>query len=112
MITYNNLNALYYMLSIHTLQVEIFPTPVRAAVSGGAYSISRLMSGLMPFILLPVLQDSGASMMFTVIAAAILVVILDVALIAPSTTGKPLNILGNSDQVTMPRERSRKIIWN
>jgi len=89
----------------HTLQVEIFPTPVRAAASGGAYSISRLMSGLMPFILLPVLQHSGASMMFTVVAAAMLIVILDVALLAPSTTGKSLDMLGNSEQVSMPRGR-------
>jgi putative MFS transporter len=89
----------------HTLQVEIFPTPVRAAASGGAYSLSRLMSGLMPFILLPVLQHSGASMMFTVVAAAMLIVILDVALLSPSTTGKSLDMLGDPDQVTMPRGR-------
>jgi MFS transporter, putative metabolite:H+ symporter len=84
--------------SYHTLQVEIFPTAVRAAASGGAYSISRLMSGLMPFLLLPVLKQSGASVMFTVVAAAMLIVILDVALLAPSTRGKSLVLLDNSSK--------------
>jgi putative MFS transporter len=87
----------------HTLQVEIFPTAVRAAASGIAYSISRIMSGLMPFILLPVLQQSGATMMFTVVAAAMLIVILDVALLAPRTTGMPLDMLENSGQITSSR---------
>jgi MFS transporter, putative metabolite:H+ symporter len=84
----------------HTLQVEIFPTAVRAAASGGAYSISRLMSGIMPFILLPVLQHSGASMMFTVVAAAMFIVILDVALLAPRTTGRSLEYLDETSQLS------------
>jgi MFS transporter, putative metabolite:H+ symporter len=82
----------------HALQVEIFPTAVRASASGSAYSISRLMSGLMPFILLPVLQKSGAPMMFSIVAAAMLIIILDVAILAPRTTGKSLVSLDQSNE--------------
>jgi putative MFS transporter len=57
----------------------------------------------MPFILLPVLHHSGATMMFTVVAAAMLIVILDVALLAPRTTGMPLDMLENSGQITNSR---------
>lgn len=85
----------------HILQVEIFPTAIRATASGGAYSISRLMSGLMPFILLPVLQHSGAGVLFSIVAAAMFIVILDVALLAPKTTGKSLGTWNNSNQFTM-----------
>lgn len=88
----------------HILQVEIFPTAIRATAAGGAYSISRLMSGLMPFILLPVLQHNGASVMFSVVAAAMLIVILDVSLLAPSTTGKSLDLMNNSNEITIPKE--------
>lgn len=87
--------------AFHTLQVEIFPTAVRATASGGAYSISRLMSGVMPFILLPVLQHSGASMMFAVVAAAMLLLMLDVAILAPRTTGRSLEMLDQSEQLNM-----------
>ena len=75
---------------LHIFQVEIFPTFVRATASGAAYGLSRLSSGLMPFVLLPVLQRWGAGAMFAVIAAALWIVILDVALFAPSTTGLAL----------------------
>ncbi|PET76363.1 hypothetical protein COJ46_01500 [Bacillus sp. AFS077874] len=58
--------------------ITFFPMSLRAA-AGRAYSINRLMSGLMLIILLPVLQ--------TVVATVMLIVILDVALLAPSTMG-------------------------
>ncbi|MGC4377607.1 MFS transporter [Fictibacillus sp. Mic-4] len=87
----------------HTLQAEIFPTAVRATASGGAYSISRLMSGLMPFVLLPVLERSGATVMFTIVAAAMIIVILDVAILAPRTTGQSLDRLDRPDQLPIPK---------
>jgi len=87
--------------AFHTLMVEIFPTAVRATAAGGAYSISRIMSGLMPFVLLPVLHSSGASMMFTIVAGAMLILILDVGLLAPSTTGKSLELVDHSGQIAV-----------
>jgi putative MFS transporter len=76
--------------ALHIFQAEIFPTPVRATAAGTGYSVSRLSSAAMPFILLPVLQRWGATVMFGVVAIAMGVVIIDVALFAPSTTGRPL----------------------
>jgi putative MFS transporter len=75
---------------LHIFQVEIFPTFARATASGTAYGLSRLSSGAMPFVLLPVLERWGAGAMFGVIALALWIVMLDIALFAPSTTGLSL----------------------
>jgi putative MFS transporter len=75
---------------LHIFQVEIFPTTVRASAAGACYGLSRLSSAAMPFVLLPVLNRWGAGAMFVVVAAALWIVILDVALFAPRTTGRSL----------------------
>jgi putative MFS transporter len=74
----------------HILQVEIFPTSVRTTAAGACYGLSRLSSAAMPFVLLPVLQNWGAGPMFVVVAAALWIVMIDVAFFAPSTTGRSL----------------------
>ena len=76
--------------SLHIFQVEIFPTFVRATAAGTAYGLSRLSTAAMPFLLLPVLARWGAGPMFAVVAGALWIVILDIALFAPSTTGRSL----------------------
>jgi putative MFS transporter len=76
--------------ALHIFQGEIFPTATRARAAGFAYSLSRASSAAAPFVLLPVLQDFGAVAMFATIAGAMLVVIIDIALFAPSTTGRRL----------------------
>jgi putative MFS transporter len=75
---------------LHIFQVEIFPTSIRATAAGACYGLSRLSSAAMPFVLLPVLERWGAGPMFVVVAAALWIVIADVAFFAPSTTGKSL----------------------
>ncbi|HEX3742805.1 MAG TPA: MFS transporter [Bryobacteraceae bacterium] len=77
--------------AFHIFQGEIFPTGVRATAAGSAYGLSRLSSAAMPFVLLPVLRSQGAGPMFILISAAMAIVILDIALLAPSTTGKHLD---------------------
>jgi putative MFS transporter len=79
---------------LHIFQVEIFPTFIRATASGLCYGLSRLSSAAMPFVLLPVLEDWGAGPMFTVVAGALWIVILDIALFAPRTTGRSLEKVG------------------
>jgi MFS transporter, putative metabolite:H+ symporter len=82
---------------LHVFQVEIFPTSVRATAAGMTYGLSRISSGAMPFVLLPVLEKWGAGPMFAVVAGALWIVIADVAFFAPSTTGRSLeevNALG------------------
>lgn len=74
----------------HIFQGEIFPTSIRATATGSAYGLSRLSSALMPFVLLPVLQHFGAGIMFATIAGAMVIVIADIALFAPRTTGRTL----------------------
>ncbi len=74
----------------HIFQAELFPTFVRATASGSAYGLSRLSSGLMPFVLVPIMNDFGPVWMFAVISAAMLVVMIDIGVFAPSTTGRAL----------------------
>jgi putative MFS transporter len=76
--------------AFHIFQAEIFPTYVRATAAGTAYGLSRLSSATMPFVLLPVLERDGAGAMFAVVALAMLVVIVDIGLFAPRTTGRAL----------------------
>ena len=76
--------------AFHVLQGEIFPTPIRGRAAGSAYGLSRLSSAAMPFIMVPVLARSGPGAMFAIIAAAMLIVVVDIVLFAPRTTGRTL----------------------
>jgi MFS transporter, putative metabolite:H+ symporter len=76
--------------AFHIFQAEIFPTSVRATATSTAYGLSRLSSAAMPFVLLPVLERWGAPAMFAVVATAMLIVVVDIGVFAPSTTGRPL----------------------
>jgi MFS transporter, putative metabolite:H+ symporter len=76
--------------AFHIYQAEVFPTRLRATATSSTYSLSRLSSGLMPFILLPLLHISGAAALFTVVAAALALVALDIALFGPRTNGRAL----------------------
>jgi putative MFS transporter len=74
----------------HIYQAEVFPTRLRATATSSTYSLSRLSSGLMPFILLPLLHSDGAGALFMVVALALVIVALDIALLGPRTTGRAL----------------------
>lgn len=78
-----------YMLSnaFHIYQAEIFPTHLRATASSWVYSLSRLSSGAMPFILVPILDGQGANTLFVVIAACIVVAVLTVGVFGPRSNG-------------------------
>jgi putative MFS transporter len=82
--------ANFFSNALHIFQVEIFPTFARASAGGLTYGVSRLSSGAMPFILIPILEQWGAGAMFGAIAGALWVVIADIALFAPRTTGLSL----------------------
>jgi len=75
---------------LHIFQVEIFPTTIRATAAGACYGLSRLSSAAMPFVLLPVFRQWGAGAMFAVIGVAMWIVVVDVALFGPRTTGLSL----------------------
>ena len=77
----------------HVYQAEIFPSDVRATAVGWTYSLSRLSSGALPFILIPVLDSYGATAMFTVVVAALAAAMTVVALMGPRTTGRNLEAI-------------------
>lgn len=78
----------------HVYQGELFPTRLRATGAGSAYSLSRLASAAMPYVLLPLLIHRGADALFLFIACVMLAVIVDIGLFGPRTTGRALDDLG------------------
>jgi len=75
----------------HVYQAEVFPTRVRGTAASWAYSLSRLSSALMPFILLPILEHRGQTALFAVVAAAMTGVAIAVGGFGPRTTGLALD---------------------
>lgn len=71
----------------HVYQGELYPTAIRGSGAGIAYSLGRVANAAMPFILVPVLHSAGANAMFGVVAAAMVVLCLNVGLFGPRTTG-------------------------
>jgi MFS transporter, putative metabolite:H+ symporter len=76
--------------SYHIYQAEIFPTRMRGTAVGVAYSLSRLSSGILPFVAIPLLQASGPIAVFIASAVILGIVSLDVGLLGPRTTGQTL----------------------
>jgi MFS family permease len=72
----------------HVYQAEIFPSDVRATAVGWTYSVSRLSSAALPFILIPVLNHYGAPAMFAVVLVALAMTVIVLAPIGPRTTGR------------------------
>jgi len=87
----------FFSNAFHVLQGEIFPTSIRAGAGGSAYGLSRLSSAAMPFVLLPVLNTYGSGVMFTIVAGAMVIVIADIGLFAPRTTGRKLEQIESAD---------------
>jgi putative MFS transporter len=80
----------------HVYQGELFPTRLRATGAGTAYSLSRLASAAMPYLLLPLLVHHGANAVFAFIACAMAGVILDIGLLGPRTNGRSLDELSET----------------
>ena len=72
----------------HVYLSESYPTPIRATAAGAAYSLSKIVTGAMPFVLLPVLTDRGAGTVFGVVASAMALLALDVAILGGRSTGR------------------------
>lgn len=75
----------------HVYQAEIFPNDVRATAVGWTYSLSRLSSAALPFILIPVLNHYGAEAMFTVVLVALAAAVAVLIPFGPRTTGRSLD---------------------
>ncbi|HEX3791638.1 MAG TPA: MFS transporter [Pseudonocardiaceae bacterium] len=75
----------------HIYQAEIFPTALRSTAASGTYSLSRLATAAMPFVLVPLLNHAGPTTLFVVVAAALVVVAADIGILGPRTTGVALD---------------------
>jgi putative MFS transporter len=74
----------------HIYQAEIFPTSMRSTGASGTYALSRLVTAVKPFVLVPVLNDGGVGALFAIVSAAMIVVVIDVSVLGPRTTGRRL----------------------
>jgi len=74
----------------HVYQAEIFPSDVRATAVGWTYSLSRLSSAALPFILIPILDAYGATAMFAVVVVALMAAVCVLVPLGPRTTGRSL----------------------
>lgn len=87
----------------HAYQAEIFPTSLRASAAGSAYSLSRLATAAMPYLLLPLLEAKGATAVFVVVALAMVLLILITAVFGPRTTGRSVDeIAGEAVTASRP----------
>jgi putative MFS transporter len=93
LITFGVLLALSNVLlsySYHAYQTELYPTRVRARAVGFVYSFSRLSTILSSFMIAFFLHKFGTIGVFSLIASAMLVVVLSVGLMGPRTGGRAL----------------------
>jgi putative MFS transporter len=87
----------------HVYQSELYPTNLRATGAGSGYSLSRLATAVMPFVLLPLLDNHGAGPVFIVIGIAMALLIVDILALGPNTTGRALEqVTGDGDAASMP----------
>lgn len=80
----------FFSNSFHIYQAEIFPTRMRGTAVGTAYSLSRLTSGALPFLAVPLLKASGPVAVFTAAAIILAILCLDVGILGPKSTGRAL----------------------
>ncbi len=76
--------------ALHTYLPESFPTSVRGTASGTTYSLSKLSTAIQPFLLLPLLERHGPGAVFTVITAALVIMMGLIAVWGPLTGRNPL----------------------
>ncbi|WP_433469456.1 MFS transporter [Spirillospora sp. CA-128828] len=71
---------------------ELYPTPIRASGFGWASSVSRAVTGFVPYIFGSLLRPAfGLTLTFTLLAAVTLAAVLWMAVGAPETKGRELD---------------------
>jgi putative MFS transporter len=85
----------------HVYLGELYPTALRATGAGAAYSVSRIVTAALPYILIPALDDVGSGLVFGIVAAALALLIADVITLGPRTTGRTLEALAPADAATV-----------
>ncbi|MGW6914484.1 MFS transporter [Kitasatospora sp. NPDC054939] len=77
----------------HVYQVEIFPTTHRVAAVSWTYSLSRIATAAMPFLLVPLLSRYGPNALFAVVAATLVAIAVDIGVLGPRSNGSTLEDL-------------------
>ena len=72
----------------HVYLADSYPTAIRGTAAGAAYSLSKLVTAFLPFILLPILDAHGSVWVFAVVATAMLGLMLVVAVLGHRSTGR------------------------
>jgi putative MFS transporter len=94
----------------HVYQSELYPTNLRATGGGTAYSLSRLATAAMPFVLLPLLDNAGPGAVFVAIAIAMGLLATEVMLLGPRSTGRALEDLTALTPTPIPRVPAQSAI--
>ncbi|MFI9400897.1 MFS transporter [Nocardia sp. NPDC052316] len=78
--------------AIHAYLPESFPTAIRGTASGATYSLSKVSTALLPFLLLPLLdRPNGPGLVFSVITVALLAMVALVGIWGPLTGRRALD---------------------
>ncbi len=72
----------------HAYQAEIFPTRVRPTAAGTVYSVSRVSTSILVLFIAAVILPHGVLASFGIIWVFIAIVVIDLALLGPKSTGK------------------------
>lgn len=72
----------------HVYLADSYPTAIRGTAAGIAYSLSKLVTAFLPFILLPVLDNHGGGPVFTVVAVAMVLLMVNVLTLGHRSTGR------------------------
>ncbi|CAM3725617.1 MFS transporter [Tsukamurella strandjordii] len=72
----------------HVYLADSYPTAIRGTAAGAAYSLTKLVTAFLPFILLPVLDEHGSVWVFAVVAAAMFGLMVTVAALGHRSTGR------------------------
>ncbi len=78
----------------HVYLADSYPTAIRGTAAGAAYSLSKLTTGVLPFILLPFLDANGSGPVFALVAAVMVALMVNVG------------VLGHRRRVSRPTPRS------
>nr|WP_188588729.1 MFS transporter [Gordonia jinhuaensis] len=77
----------------HVYLADSYPTAVRATAAGSAYSLSKIATGILPFILLPLLDAHSPELVFGLVALMMVLLIVNVAVLGHRTTGRSVDAL-------------------
>lgn len=80
------LGSNWMSFAFHAYQAELYPTRIRARAVGFVYSWSRLGAIVSSFVIARFLRDYGSRGVFALIAAAMLVVFVDIGILGPRTS--------------------------